>query len=306
MPANLPPQYWVAEKKLKQARSSEEKIFILERMLTLAPKHKGTERLQMDLKAKIAKLRKGGTGKKKGQKETHFFIDKEGAGQLAIVGPPNSGKSSLLNCLTNAKAKTGDFPFVTKFPQPAMMPFEDIFIQLIDNPPLTGDFFPPWLREILFWADGLLVVFSADKPKEADDFMEILAKAGMAEKKMIIIANKMDLEESRKNLDFFEEKYRPEFLSCRQKEGIENLKKRIFGLLEIIRVYSKKPSQAAELGSPFTCPKGSSLIEVAGQIHLDFAENFKYARLFKKGLKSPLIVGKDYVLQDGDIIEIHS
>lgn len=305
MPANLPPDYHFTEKKLRTARSPEEKLAILERMLTLVPKHKGTERLQKDLKVKIAKLKKLPFSKKKSQKESSYYVPKEGAGQLAISGPPNSGKSSLLNLLTNARVRVGDYSFVTKIPQPAMMPYQDIFIQLIDTPPLTKDFSPPWLKEILLMADGLLVVFDLTKPKEIEDFFEIFKKVNIGNKKKILIGNKIDLSGAKESFLNLKKKYPLESLSCQEKTGLEDLKEKIFHLLEIVRIYSKKPNQEPDFGHPFTCKKGTRLIDLAGQIHWDLIENFKYARLFGKKLKTPLIIGKDYILKDGDIVEIH-
>ena len=106
MPANLPPQYHSVEAKLKEAKTSEEKTSVYEELLSILPKHKGTEKLQKDLKTKIAKLRR--QEKKKAKKELFYHMDKEGASQVAIAGPVNSGKSSLLNVLTNAKARVNN------------------------------------------------------------------------------------------------------------------------------------------------------------------------------------------------------
>lgn len=295
MPANLPPQYHSAEAKLKEAKTPEDKISIYEELLSMMPKHKGTEKLQKDLKTKIAKLRK--QGKKKSRKELFYHIDKEGASQVAITGPINSGKSSLLNALTNAKAKISPYPFTTKIPQPAMMPYEDILIQLIDTPPLTKDFSPGWLKDILKKADILLIILDASK--EMDDFLKLLETLKIDHKKTLIVGNKTDL---------FKPVNTPGLIltSCTNRVGLENLKQKIFNLAEIIRVYTKSPNQPADLGHPFTLNKGSRLVDLASQIHFDLVEKFKYARLFKIGSKRPRIVGKEYVLKDKDIIEIHS
>ena len=158
MPANLPPHFHTLSAKLKETKDPEEKISILEELLAIVPKHKGTEKIQKDLKRKIAKLKKQKPKKTKGR-TLSYSIPKEGAGQVVIIGPTNSGKSSLLNNLTNAKAKIASYPFTTKIPRPAMMPYENILIQLIDTPPLSKEFSPPWLKEILKQADLLIVVF---------------------------------------------------------------------------------------------------------------------------------------------------
>ena len=282
MPANLPPQYHTTEAKLKEAKAPEEKISIYEELLSIVPKHKGTENLQKDLKTKIAKLRKILRSKKKTKKELLYVVKKEGAAQVVITGPPNSGKSSLLNALTNARAKIGKYLFTTKIPQPAMMPYEDILIQLVDTPPLTNDFSPGWLKDILKEADVLLIVLDASK--EMDDFLGLLKNLKIENKKTLIVDNKADLLGT----------------------GLENLKQKMFNLAEIVRVYTKSPNREIDFAHPFALAKDSKLLDLAQEIHYDLAEKFKYARLFRKDLRKPIIVGKEYVLQDKDVIEIHA
>ncbi len=301
MPANLPPQYYSVEAKLREAKTPEEKISIYEELLSLTPKHKGTENLQKDLKTKIAKLKKTIGSKKKTKREFLYIVKKEGAAQVAIVGPSNSGKSTLLNTLTNARAKTGSYPFVTKFPQPAMMPYEDILIQLIDTSPIDNNFFPPWLKEIVKTADGVLFIFDVTKPIDYN----LIKEVEKLNKKILLVGNKIDLI----NNYHFANEEKIIYISCLKRIGLEELKQKIFNLTEIIRVYTKSPAKAPDFNHPFTFKKGSKLIDLAQEIHYDLAEKFKYARLFKNLLeksKKPIIVGKDYFLEDGDIIEIHS
>jgi len=339
MPANLPPQFHAISAKVKEAKTPEEKIPLLEELLAITPKHKGTEKLQGDIKAKIAKLKR--QKPKKARRETLYFVRKEGAGQIVIIGPTNSGKSSLLSALTNAKAKVASYPFTTQIPQPAMMSYQNVLIQLVDTPPLTKES-PPWLKGILKESDGLLAIFDLSKDKVAGDIeclKEILNDWGISDKKILFLGNKgdelcssstlrlpsfqkeakvemreklsstaraVDLEKSKKNLKKIESQYKIKTISCLKKIGIEKLKKEIFDLLEIIRVYTRsanKPSPDFE--SPFILKKNSRLIELANQIHKDFSFSFKKAKLFKKGSKKFRLVGKDYLLQDQDIVEIH-
>ena len=306
MPANLPPQFFALSAKLKEAKTPEEKISILEEMLAICPKHKGTEKVQKDLKSKIAKLKK--QKPKKIKRETLYSIPKEGAGQIVIIGPANSGKSSLLNALTNAKAKTAIYPFTTQIPQPAMMAYENILIQLVDTPSLTKDS-PPWLKGILKEADGILAIFDLTKEdliENVENLKEILNNWGVNNKKIILLGNKIDLKKSQENLKKVGGKYKIKAVSCTAGIGLENLKKEIFNLLEIIRIYSKSPKQALpDFEHPFILKKNSRLSELAIELHQDFISSFKYAKLFTKGSKKPKIVGKDYLLQDQDIIEIH-
>ena len=308
MPANLPPQFYALSMKLKEAVSPDEKISILEEMLRISPKHKGTENLQKDLKTKIAKLKKQRPKKIKGR--TSYSIKKEGAGQVVISGPANSGKSSLLNALTNANVKVAPYPFTTKIPEPGMMPYEDILIQLVDTPPLSKEFSPPWLKEILKTADILLAVFDLSKEdvaKDIEDFKEILDNWKFLEKKIIFLGNKIDLEKANENLKNVRAQNKVTPISCLKKIGLEELKKEIFDLLQIIRVYTKTRNKPEpDFSHPFILKKGGQLITLASQIRQDFLSAFKYAKLYKKNTKNPKIVGKDYILQDGDIIEIYS
>jgi len=306
MSANLPPQFYTISAKLKEAKTPEEKISILEELLAIVPKHKGTEKVQKDIKTKIAKLKK--EKPKKGKKEDLYFVKKEGAGQIAIIGPANSGKSSLLNALTNAKAKVASYSFTTEIPKPAMMPYENILIQLVDTPPLTKSS-PPWLKGILKAADGFLAVFdlsSENIVKDIENLQEILNDWGIYDKKILFLGNKADLKESGENLKKIEPQYKIKIISCLKKTGLEGLKKEIFNLLEIVRVYTKDSNESSpDFEHPFILKKNSQLIELANQIHQDFFSSFRYAKLFKKDSKNPRFVGKDYLLQDGDIIEIH-
>jgi len=308
MPANLPPQFYALSMKLKEAVSPDEKISILEEMLRISPKHKGTERLQEDLKTKIAKLKKQRPKKIKGK--NIYSIKKEGAGQVVIAGPTNSGKSSLFCALTNADAKVGPYSFTTKIPQRAMMPYENILIQLVDTPPLSPEFSPPWLKEILKAADILLAVFDLSKEdvaKDIEDFKEILDNWKFLEKKIIFLGNKIDLEKANENLKNVRAQNKVTPISCLKKIGLEELKKEIFDLLQIIRVYTKTRNKPEpDFSHPFILKKGGQLITLASQIRQDFLSAFKYAKLYKKNTKKPKIVGKDYILQDGDIIEIYS
>jgi small GTP-binding protein len=304
MPANLPPQYFDLTKKLKDAKEAEEKISILEEMLGSFPKHKGTEKMERDLKSKIAKLKKKTEIKNKGKKI--YTLKREGAGQIVILGPPNSGKTSLVNALTSANFKVADYPFTTTRAQPAMMPYQDILIQLVDTPPLTKVFSPGWLKEILKNANGISVVFDLSKKdleKEILEFEKILKNLELDKKKILFVGNKIDLGF---NPLLTKTNYKWKRISALKKNGLENLKEEFFKMLELVRVYSKKPAEKPDLTRPFTMKRGSCLINLVKEIHHDLSFEFKYARLFKMNSQKPIIVGKDYLLEDGDILEIHS
>ena len=305
MPANLPPHFFALQAKLKQTKDPKEKISILEQLLAICPKHKGTEKVRKDLRRKIAKLKK--EKPKKTKREALYFVPKEGAGQAVIVGPANSGKSSLLNALTNAKAKVRDYPFTTQIPQPAMMPYENILIQLVDTPPLTKES-PGWLKALILSADALLVIFDFSVPeieKEIKEIKDILTSWNLKKKKTIFLANKMDLEKAKENFEKLSKKENFFPISVQKGEGLKDLRKKIFELLEIVRVYSKPPKKEAKLDKPFIMKKGDRLIELIEKINPEYVEKFKYARLLRKDSSKIKIVGKDYLLKDEDIIEVH-
>lgn len=278
MPANLPPQFFEIQGKLKTAKTKEEKIEIYEKLLAICPKHKGTEKVQEDLKRKIAKLKKEEEKRIKGK--SLFFIKKEGAGQIIILGPANSGKTTLVNNLTGKNFEVADYPFTTKFPQPAMMKFENIQIQLVDTPPLSKDFAPGWMKNLCLTADGILILANFDK--EIEEIKKILENWKIENEKIILTLKKEDLK----------------------KIEINSLKKKIFDSLRIVRIYLKPPQKKPDFENPLILKSKSKILDLIEEIKPGSLSNFKMAKLFKKDSKFPKIVGKDYTLEDEDIVEI--
>ena len=200
MPANLPPQYFETEKKLKTAKTAQEKISILEELLAIVPKHKGTEKLQALLKTKISKF-KNQTEKKTGatRHRASYLIEKSGSGQVVLIGPPNAGKSSLIRSLTNANPEIGDYPFTTHTPSPAMMLYENIQIQLIDTPPITQDFFEVFHMELIKAADGTLVLLDLSSSDPAEDLLILQEK--LKERKIELVSQKKEIPQEKLGLN---------------------------------------------------------------------------------------------------------
>ncbi|MFN3476461.1 MAG: GTPase, partial [Candidatus Methylomirabilales bacterium] len=140
MPANLPPQYHEAEQRYREAKTPQEKIEALEEMLAIIPKHKGTEHLIGDLRRRIAKHKAEAQKKGGPRRGSSIFVEREGAGQVVLVGPPNAGKSTIVGLLTNAKVEVAEYPFTTRKPVAGIMPFENIQIQLVDLPPISTEY----------------------------------------------------------------------------------------------------------------------------------------------------------------------
>ena len=329
MPANLTPQYLEAERKLKTAKTPREKIEVLEEMLAVIPKHKGTEKLQAQIKTKIAKAKEEQQKKPSAKHGLSYIVDKQGAGQVLIIGPPNSGKSTLIKSLTGAEPEIGDYPFTTRVPAPYMMKYENIQIQLIDLPPLTPDIMESWQLELIKIADAVLVVVDGSSPDSAGLLEALFAKLKekriefvrdtdiLAEespvpafrKRALLIANKMDLDARGENLEalkfFFENQLPLVPVSAARAEGMAELKKQIFSLLRIIRVYSKAPGRKPDHDEPFVLKRGSRVVDIARAVHKDFAEKLAYARLWREGQFTGQMVNRDQPLEDEDIVELH-
>src|SRR5690242_8914910 len=197
MPANLTPQYMEAEKRFKQAETTADKIAALEEMMATIPRHKGTEKLQADLKKKMSVLRKEAEHSKKGGKRESFIVEREGARQLALVGSPNSGKSQLLKILTHATPEVAEYPYTTRTPIPGMLLFENVRLQLIDLPPISPEYTESWVPQIIRNADAALWVFDLadddvlDRLEETQAFLSE-AHANLADQKVLIVGNKND------------------------------------------------------------------------------------------------------------------
>lgn len=325
MPANLPPQYFEAEKTFRQAKSPGEKIAAVEEMLAIMPKHKGTDHLRAELRGRIAKLTQLLT-KKSGAQRSSMTIEREGAAQVAIIGLPNSGKSQLVASITNASPTVAEYPLTTHNASPGMMDFCDIKIQLIDTPPLVSQVIQWWLPPILRRADALLVMIDLNnKPLlQIEEIKKQLEKMRIAiddsikgeaaelimwHKKAIIIGNKTDLDTNGKGYNTLLGKYKNHLpmiaISALDSAALDELKLSIYNLLDIIRVYTKTPGQKVDLVDPIVLPRGSTLQDAAASVHKDFAAKLKYSRIWGSGKHDGIMVKRDHVLADGDIIELH-
>jgi uncharacterized protein len=163
MPANLTAVYKTAEAAFKAAVTREEKLAALEEMLRVIPKHKGTEKLQADLRSKISRLKKEPVKKGAARGPSHR-IPHEGAGQVVLVGAPNAGKSALVAGLTKADPEVAAYPMTTREATPGMMAYGDIAFQLIDLPPLCDEHVENWVYDLIRAGDLAWVVLSIEDP----------------------------------------------------------------------------------------------------------------------------------------------
>ncbi len=328
MPANLTPDYLAADRKLKEAATPQDKLAALEEMLATIPKHKGTEKMQANLKSRIAKMR-GEAQRRKGavRARPFYHVEREGAGQIALAGAPNSGKSSILAALTHAVPEIADYPFTTRVPQSGMAAFEDLQVQLVDLPPISEEFSEGWLYAIIRGADGVLVAVDladADILTSTEQVLKLLEAANLrlvppgpvdgrrpaGELPAIFVATKLDAPNARETLQIFREFYGSRLpllpVSSQQDVNLGELRKTMFAMLNVIRVYSKKPGKKPDLSVPYILRKGAAVLEAAAVVHKDFAERLKYARLWRRGGLEGQMVGRDHPLEDGDILELHA
>lgn len=311
MAANLSPEFLAAEREYHSARAPAEKIAALERMLTTVPKHKGTEKLQADIKRRLSQARK--ESHKGGAHAVPFYlIEKEGAGQVVLLGPPNSGKSQLVCALTHACPEVAEYPFTTRFPTPGMMRFENVQIQLIDLPPISPEFTEPWLPQVIRNADAGALVVDVNDPAILDEveFVPNILNAGRLPVPKLLVGNKADLPGARDNYealrDLYGDRYTCVAVSALTGLNLEQFARAVFDLLGLVRVYTKPPGKKLDRTSPFVLHRGQTVHDAARMVHKDFAEHMKYARLFRGAAeREGLMVERTHVLEDQDILEFH-
>jgi len=340
MPANLTPEYKAAEAAYRNATDARDRLTGLKDMLRTIPKHKGTEHLRADIKTRIKDLTdEVASAKKTGVRGgPPTVIRLEGAAQVALIGPPNTGKSSLHVALTGSHAEIGPYPFATQYPTPGMLAVEDVSIQLIDQPSISPEHPIPWIGNALQTADGAAFVVDLSHPGcvlEVVQALEILAErktvltgtwpADEDPRRLsdrmpdpftttlptVLIANKSDLvAEADEELQILEELAEITFptlaTSVETSDGLDRLGPWFFDRLGIVRVYTKVPGGEADSGRPFTVRKGQTVGDVAMLVHRDIAASMKYARIWGTGSFDGQQVGKDHPVRDCDVVELHS
>ena len=339
MPANLTPEFRSAEANYRKASDAQERLDCLKDMLRTIPKHKGTDHLQAEIKTRIKNLTEElAAPKKGGRRGPSHVVRPEGAAQIALLGPPNSGKSALHAALTGSHAETGPYPFTTNTPLPGMLPFEDIHLQLVDLPPISKQHPLPWIVNALQPTDASLLVVDLKNPdcvELVQELMEILAERRVnltprweraarddveAEQDTdpfginlptLVVATRADEIENIKQeletfLDLLELRFPSLAVSCETGEGLEELGRWLFERLEIVRVYTKTPGKAPQHDRPFTVRRGGTVREVARLVHKDLSRDIRYARIWGGETFSGQQVGPDHVVADGDVVEIHT
>jgi ribosome-interacting GTPase 1 len=335
MPTNVSPEYKAAEAEFRKARTPDDRLHWLREMLRTIPKHKGTEHLQAELKTRVKELTEALSGPRKGGARTGppTVVHAEGAAQVALVGPPNSGKSSLHDRLTGSHAEVGPFPFTTQYPQPGMLGYEDIYFQLVDLPPISSQHLPPWLYNTLQPAAASLLIVDLGDPDCVEQVEELHRLLGGARVTLsasweqraddedadlfevvlptLLVATKTDqLSNPDEELETFREltgyPYPAVAVSVVDGGGLDRLGPFLFEHLGVVRVYTKIPGRPPDMTRPFTVRRGQTVGDVAVLVHKEIAADLRYARLWGPGTFDGQQVGRDHALADGDVVELHT
>jgi ribosome-interacting GTPase 1 len=311
MPTNLPPEYYGAEKLYKEAQGTQAKIAALEALIATIPKHKGTDKLRADFRKRLSKLREAGEKSKKGGRGDLYQVQKEGAAQAALMGFANSGKSALVRALTKAEPHVAEYPMTTVMPLSGMMPYEDIYIQLVDLPPIGYEATDGWVSGIIRFADIVLLVLDAtDAPEvQAEMLMEQLREWKIEPRRLFAALTKADLASPDKALSLIRgilpEETPLSVLSPESGIGLEKFRESLFRSSGVIRVYSKEPGKEPRMDVPFTLDRGTTVMELAGRIHKDFVSDLKFARVWGAVKIQGQKVQRDHQLSDRDVVELH-
>jgi small GTP-binding protein len=330
MAVNLPPQYHDADARYKKATTAADKLVALREMWVILPKHKASEKVQMLLKTKISELTDQIEQEKSGPKKAApgtFKIPRQGAGTVVLLGPPNAGKSMLLSRLTKAKPEVAAYPFTTREPIPGMMDFENVRVQLVDLPPITADHYDTFVTDITRGADAAVLFLDLANDDGPAETQAVLDRLKLARRELlkelpaeddpatyslrtIVAATKSDDEAADIRLEMAKEWLRERFplvvASAETGAGLDDLRKAIFDSLRVMRVQTKQPGKPVDpTGPPFTCPVGSTVAEFAGCVHSDFEEKVKSARVWGTGVTDGQTVGRDHVLHENDVVELH-
>lgn len=361
MPTNVTPEYKAAKAAFQQATDPAEKVACLKEMLRVVPKHKGTDHLCAELKTRLKQVtEEAAVAKKKGGRVgPATTVRAEGAAQVSLLGPPNSGKSCLHAKLTKSHAEVAPYPRTTHLPLPGMLPHEDIHFQLVDLPPMSASYMEPWMPNAVQPASAALLVVDLTAPDCVDDVMAIRER--LNEKRItleddwggylpqgnlpvdldlqtavpektgkgddeedeeedledlfgkqlptLIVANKKDLDWDPSEIDVLEEllgiRYPAVAVSAETGDGLDRIGPLLFHGLGVVRVYSKPAGKPPDMSRPFTLFRGSTVLDVARQVHKDFAKSFKFARVWGSGKFDGQQVGRDHVVSDKDVVELH-
>jgi ribosome-interacting GTPase 1 len=322
MPTNVTAQYRSADARYRAAKTPEDKRAALEEMLSTVPKHKGTEKLQADIKRRLARLRQE-VERHRGKRSHTVHVELEGAAQVVLLGRPNVGKSSLLAALTHATPTVAEYPFSTTKPQPGMMLFEDVQIQLVDLPPVTEEHMESWLPNVVQGADAAVLVADASTPGTLAGIEAVRDRMASVHLPLVgtlpedadpremplqtlLALNKADVVDP-EDFEVLEELYGEEYTTIRvsatERVGHQQFKLALWKMLDLVRVYTKPPGKKVDRTDPFVLSTGSTVMDLAERIHGDVAEKLAYAKVWGGKIDGQK-VSRDFEFRDRDIVEL--
>jgi len=327
MPANLPPDYYAAEERFRQAKTSEEKIRITEEMLAIMPKHKGTDHLKADLRARISRLEKEGLKKKTGISTYNpFAVDREDCPQIVLLGAANSGKSALCNRLSTSNSEVAEYPYTTTKPGPGIFRHNHYRCQIVDLPPIISDSMEGWMGDLLRSSDGAMICFDASQESALEEVSSVFKAIdsanvyiyglqpghpplGTVPKKAFIALTKCDIAHPEVK-DLLMAEFRDKFLII-ETSAVGTMDLNVFTnviaeSLQILRIFTKIPGKKADIDEPYIVKRGITVIELAETVHRELADSFRFARVWGKKVFDGQRMGKEYVLEDEDIVELHA
>jgi len=328
MPLNLPPDALEAQRRYREAETVEDQVATLEEFLSLIPKHKGTDHLRADLRRKLSKLKSAAQSRKGGGKQiSPYHIDREGIGQVVLVGQPNVGKSALVAALTNATPEVADYPFTTWTPTAGMMDIQNVQVQLIDTSPLNEEFTDPEMLNLIRRADLILLVVDLQgfPTQQLENSLALLERNRILPVQycdrpfegrrptfvpILVLANKCDDERCDEDFEVLCELLEGEWpilpISATTGHNVEQMKQAVFEQLDVIRVFAKPPGKEPDYSAPFILKRGGTVGEFAAKVHQDLARNLKSARVWGSATHDGQMVGRDHVLHDRDVVELRT
>jgi small GTP-binding protein len=237
-------------------------------------------------------------------------VRREGAAQIALVGPPNVGKSSLLQALSEIQIKTGDYPFTTLRPVPALTRIGGVLVQLVEIPGLLGGASEDRgggraLLGVLRSADAIVYCSRIDgDPTELKAVRAEVAAAGI-DKPAVLAATRADeadhassgiLSAAFPDLDVVP-------VSILDEASLDRFREAVWRLTGLIRVRLRNNGFVEE--EPLALDPASTVVDVADSVHHDLAASFGGARVWGPSARfDGQRVGRDHVVQDGDVVEI--
>jgi len=335
MAVNLTPQYHEAEERYKKAKTPGERLSCLEEMWVQLPKHKASEKLQAQLKTKLSRAREElenptVSTSAKGHPGQGAKFPRQGAGQILLIGPPNSGKSQFLGAFTEAKPEIAPYPFTTRHAQAGMMTWNEVKIQLIDTPPITPEVLDPAVLSLVRQADSCLLFIDLSDDDGIFQTLSVIEKLRDFKTHLVgeppegnddwtichvrtrVVGTRAEAQGFEDRLEVIREMLPAEIPIfpvelINDGKGLEDLGQAMWDSLGMIRVFPKKPGKPASREDVITLDQGSTVRDMAFSIHQELGEKVKSARLWgPSAAMDGSVVSRNHILTDCDTVELQS